>query len=211
MVTAAVLLDRDVTLGTFLRVGRDPVGRLRVVVALFDPLPQQAALHRIVPVFTALEAEHVVTLAGHRTRVHVLHLDRVVAVGGRAPAQESIALRQEGGREAWLSVSNSTRKQTHLDEAIRNQVLVLELDARVLDEPHHGHVVHEDVTAVGGTGDRLPEALLDDLRGQVLLPALGAEPVTTLQPSHHLAIAEKYFKRLRHILANTYDQINQMT
>lgn len=107
MVTAAVLLDRDVTLGALLGVCRDPVGRLRVVVALFDPLPQQTALHRIVPVLAALEAEHVVTLAGDRTRIDVLHLDRVVAVGRRAPAQESIAL----------------------DKAIRNQVLVLELDA----------------------------------------------------------------------------------
>jgi len=38
VVAAAVLLDGHAALGTLFGIGRDPVGRLRVVVALLDPL-----------------------------------------------------------------------------------------------------------------------------------------------------------------------------
>lgn len=86
MVTATVLLDCDVTLRALLRVGGDPVGSFRIVVTLFDPLLQQPALYRVVPVFATLEAEHVVALADNRSRIDVLHPDRVRAVGRRAPS-----------------------------------------------------------------------------------------------------------------------------
>jgi hypothetical protein len=51
VIAAAVLLDGGPALGALLRVGRDPVGGLAVVVALLRPLPDQRAPHRIVPVF----------------------------------------------------------------------------------------------------------------------------------------------------------------
>lgn len=58
MITAAVLFDGHVTLGTLLGVGSDPIGRLRVVVAFFNPLLEPLAFDRIVPLFAASEAEH---------------------------------------------------------------------------------------------------------------------------------------------------------
>ena len=51
VVAATVLLDRRPTFGALLGVGRDPVGRFAVVVALFDPLLNQRTADRIVPVF----------------------------------------------------------------------------------------------------------------------------------------------------------------
>ena len=43
MVATSVLFDGGAALGALLRVGRDPVGRLGVVVALLDPLLDQVA------------------------------------------------------------------------------------------------------------------------------------------------------------------------
>ena len=43
MVATSVLFDGSAALGALLRVGRDPVGRLGVVVALLDPLLDQVA------------------------------------------------------------------------------------------------------------------------------------------------------------------------
>ncbi len=51
VVAAAVLLDGGPALGALLRVRRDPVGGLAVVVTLLCPLPDQGTSHRIVPVF----------------------------------------------------------------------------------------------------------------------------------------------------------------
>ena len=51
MIAAAVLLDGCPALGALLRVGRDPVGRLAVVITLLGPLPDQRAPHGVVPVF----------------------------------------------------------------------------------------------------------------------------------------------------------------
>lgn len=50
-----------------------------------DPLPEQAAPHGVVPVLTAREAERVHTAAFDRRRLHVCHLDGVIAVRGRTP------------------------------------------------------------------------------------------------------------------------------
>ena len=43
MVATSVLFDGSTALGALLRVGRDPVGRLGVVIALLDPLLDQVA------------------------------------------------------------------------------------------------------------------------------------------------------------------------
>ena len=51
VVAATVLLDDGAALGALLGVGRDPVGGLAVVVALLDPLADQAAPDRVVPIF----------------------------------------------------------------------------------------------------------------------------------------------------------------
>jgi hypothetical protein len=53
MIAAAVLLNGGPALGALLRVGRDPVGGLAVVVTLLCPLPDQRAPHWVVPVFYA--------------------------------------------------------------------------------------------------------------------------------------------------------------
>ena len=50
VIAAAVLLDGCPALGALLRVGRDPVGRLAVVITLLGPLPDQRAPHGVVPV-----------------------------------------------------------------------------------------------------------------------------------------------------------------
>ena len=51
VIAATVLLDGCPALGALLRVGRDPVGRLAVVITLLGPLPDQRAPHGVVPVF----------------------------------------------------------------------------------------------------------------------------------------------------------------
>ena len=51
MVATSVLFDGGAALGALLRVGRDPVGRLAVVITLLGPLPDQRAPHGVVPVF----------------------------------------------------------------------------------------------------------------------------------------------------------------
>ena len=72
---------------TNLGVGGDPVGGLRVVVALFDPLAQEGAAHRLVPVVAAGEAERVAAAARHRPRLDVLHADHRRTVRTRTPPQ----------------------------------------------------------------------------------------------------------------------------
>ena len=91
VIAAAVLLDGDVTLGTLFGVGRYPVGRLRVVVALLDPLLEPLALDRIVPLLTAAEAEDVRAVGLDRLGVEVVHLD---GVWRRTLAHQPIALRK---------------------------------------------------------------------------------------------------------------------
>lgn len=86
MIASSVLFNGHFALGTFLRVGRYPVGRLRVIVALLDPFLQQATLHRIVPILTALKAEHVTAFAHDGLCLDVRHLDGVRAVGRGTPA-----------------------------------------------------------------------------------------------------------------------------
>ena len=92
MVAAAVLLDGGLALGALFRVGIDPVGRLGVVITLLDPLADEGALHRVVPVLGAGEAKRVAALALDRAAVHVADPRRVVAVGRRAPAHQAVAL-----------------------------------------------------------------------------------------------------------------------
>ena len=57
VVAAAVLLDGGATLGALLGVGGDPVARLAVVVTLLDPLFDQMATDRVMPIFRACKAE----------------------------------------------------------------------------------------------------------------------------------------------------------
>lgn len=87
VVAAAVLLDGELALGALLGVGRYPVGRLRVIVALFYPLAQEVTLYRFVPVLATVEAKRVVAFAGHWSALDVLDLYRVVAVGRWTPPQ----------------------------------------------------------------------------------------------------------------------------
>ena len=65
-------------------------------------------------------------------------------------------------------------------------MLVLELHPGVGDQSHHGLVVHHDVAGAGAL-DHLAGALVHNLGGEVLGPALGAVEVAALQPRHHLS------------------------
>lgn len=104
VIAAAVLLDRHVAFGTLFRVRRDPVARLRVVVALLDPLLQQVTFDGIVPVLAARETERVIALARDAVRLDVLHFDGVTAIGRRTPSQQSITLRGRKRREILVKL-----------------------------------------------------------------------------------------------------------
>lgn len=107
MIASAVLFDRHIAFGALLCVGSDPVRRLRVIITFLDPLAQQTTLHRIVPLLTALEAEDVTALALDGTRVHVLHLHGVAAVGRGTPAQQAITLDEAVGDELLVLGANA--------------------------------------------------------------------------------------------------------
>jgi len=85
VIAAPILLDRHVTLGTLARVRCDPIGCLRVVVALLDPPLKPLALHWVVPVLSTGKTEGVTTGTGDWFAVWVLHFDYVATVGRGAP------------------------------------------------------------------------------------------------------------------------------
>ena len=99
MVAPSILLDGSSTLGTLLGVCRDPVARLTVVVAFLDPLLDEVASDRVVPVLAAGKAEGVAAGALHWPRLHVLHLHRVAAVWTGTPAEQPVALHEAVGDE----------------------------------------------------------------------------------------------------------------
>ena len=112
----------------------------------------------VVPVLAALEAEHVTTATLDGLGLHVPDLDGVAAVRAGAPRQQPVAL----------------------DEAVCDEVLVLQLDLRVCDEGDHGLVVHHDVAAAGAL-DHLAGSLVHYLGGEVFGPAGRAIQVPTLK------------------------------
>ena len=162
VIAPSVLLDRRVTLGTFLGVRGDPVARLAVVVALLLPTLQPFALDRLVPRLSALETKR--GLAGGASdhgHVTVRGFDGVGAVLARTPAHVSIALH----------------------EGVGDQVLILATHVQGPDQIQDGLVVDENV-ALRRTGDRLSDSFQHDLRGQIVSPAGDAEDVSTLQAGH---------------------------
>ena len=78
VVAAAVLLDGGAALGALLGVGGDPVARLTVVVTLLDPLLDQMASDRVVPVFAAVEAERVGASTLNWLSFHMLRQKRTL-------------------------------------------------------------------------------------------------------------------------------------
>lgn len=114
------------------------------------------------PLLAALEAEDVPALALYGPGVDILNFHSVAAVGRRAPAQQAVAL----------------------DKAIRYELLVLGADARLSQQVHDRHVVHQNITAVSGAGNGLAQSLLHDLCREVLDPAGLAEAVAALEPGH---------------------------
>lgn len=111
VIAAPVLLNGGVTLGTLLGVGRDPVAGLTVVVTLLDPFLDEVTSDGVVPVLSTVETEHMVAPTLDRLGLHVLDLDSVVTVGAGTPAEQSVAL----------------------DKTVGDELLVLELDPRLLD------------------------------------------------------------------------------
>jgi len=57
MITTSIFFNDRTTRWTLFGIGRDPVGRLGVIVALFDPLFDQVATHWVVPILTAGKTE----------------------------------------------------------------------------------------------------------------------------------------------------------
>lgn len=80
MVTSAVFLDRRVALRALLCMGRDPVGRFGIILALLAPHFYQLARCRLVIVQGASEAEVVFTeaLDSRNNAVEVASLDGAV-------------------------------------------------------------------------------------------------------------------------------------
>jgi hypothetical protein len=91
VITSAILLDCDVTLGTLLGIGRYPIGCLRVVVALFYPLFEPFAFDWIVPQLTASKAEDVAARTLHTLVVKVLSFYGVGTIGRGTPSHQAIA------------------------------------------------------------------------------------------------------------------------
>ena len=58
VVAAAVLLNGRLALGALLRVRRDPVGGLAVVVTLLRPLADQGTPHRVMPILCITNTVH---------------------------------------------------------------------------------------------------------------------------------------------------------
>lgn len=85
----------NLAIDTNLGVGSDPVGSLRVIIALFDPFAEQSASHGVVPIVTASKAERVTTTTRHWSRFNVLDSNYAAAIWARAPPQEPIALKTE--------------------------------------------------------------------------------------------------------------------
>ena len=120
VVATAIFLNRGFTLGTFLCVGRDPVGGLAIIITLFDPLLDEVAADRVVPVFATAKAEDVGAATSDRPGLHVLHLDGVRAVWSGAPLHQSVAL----------------------DEIVADEVMVLCLDFLISHQSCDGLVIH---------------------------------------------------------------------
>ena len=180
VVTASVLFNDGATFGTLLGVGGDPVARLAVVVALLDPFLDQMTLDRVMPVLTAVETEAVVTSTFYQLGSHMLRQEYDYSETDINPDPhlnlDSITTMRTGA---------PLEKSVTLHEAIGDEVLVLELDLGVCDEGHHCLVIHHDVAGPGAL-DHLRGALVHDLGGEVLSPAMGAEQMATLETSHHL-------------------------
>ena len=150
--------------------GADPVAGLAVVVTLLDPLLEEDTGDGVVQVLAAAEAEGVIALTLDWLSFNIL---RKYIIG-----QQSIS----AIRDSHLNLDSLTAVWTGapleqfvaLHEAVGDEVLVLELDPGVGDERHHGLVVHHDVAGPGAL-DHLAGALVHDLGGEILGPALVAE------------------------------------
>ena len=150
--------------------GADPVAGLTVVVTLLDPLLEEDTGDGVVQVLAAAEAEGVIALTLDWLSFNIL---RKYIIG-----QQSIS----AIRDSHLNLDSLTAVWTGapleqfvaLHEAVGDEVLVLKLDPGVGDERHHGLVVHHDVAGPGAL-DHLAGALVHDLGGEILGPALVAE------------------------------------
>ena len=150
------------------------------------------------PFLVTLEEEHMPALTLHWPGLHVLQIDTLAHVKtkrGMKVQWTSPDLHLDGVAPAHQSVA--------LDETVGDEVLVLELDTGVgkylfrfnplfsiVHQPGVGDQVHsgldvDDDVAGAGTLYHLTGALVHDLHGEVLGPALRAEQVPALQPCRH--------------------------
>ena len=80
-------------LRALLGISSDPVGRLRIVIALLDPGFEERAADGFMPIFAAREAENVSTLALDWTNFRSRRLHAEVAIRLRTPTHQAIALK----------------------------------------------------------------------------------------------------------------------
>lgn len=92
MIAPAVLLNGRMTLGALFCISGNPVGRLRVILALLEPLLNQCTRSGLVVVERATKTEKVTAFAvycrydTHEFLVFDAALDGVYTVGGGAPS-----------------------------------------------------------------------------------------------------------------------------
>ena len=79
-----------------LRIGGDPVERLRIVITLLEPAFDEVAADRVVPGLPTREAELVAALAGDGSAVRTGDFEGVAAVRRGAPAQVPVTLPARG-------------------------------------------------------------------------------------------------------------------
>lgn len=94
MVAASILFNSHLALGTLLSIRRNPIRRLRVIVALLNPLLQPLAAHRIMPGLATTKTKQMFTEALHWLRVEIHGLDDIRAIRGRTPTHQSIAFNE---------------------------------------------------------------------------------------------------------------------
>mmetsp|Transcript_5131 Transcript_5131/g.17899 ORF Transcript_5131/g.17899 Transcript_5131/m.17899 type:complete len:554 (+) Transcript_5131:623-2284(+) len=129
VVAAAVLLDGGVAPRAVLRVGGEPVERLRVVVALLEPLFHALARRRGVRLVLAERAKGVASGAAQKLRIHPLGGDAQAAPRGRAP-HHLVAVLHVRLAEPPRKLGAHRRRRERAHHVLRHAQLALRVGAR---------------------------------------------------------------------------------
>lgn len=97
VIAATIFFNDGATSRTLFGVGRNPVGRLRIIVALLDPFLDQMTTYRIVPVLRTGETERMAAITLDRSGLNMRDFDSVGTIGRRAPPHQTVALNEAVG------------------------------------------------------------------------------------------------------------------